>query len=77
MRNPAAASLYIVPAATGRDNLFSTHPDTANRIAELEAIADQMGLASPPPVVGAARAVNSVPKTRRSFSALDPLGRRH
>ena len=33
MRNPAAASLYIVPSGTGRDSLFSTHPDTANRIA--------------------------------------------
>ena len=77
MRNPAAASLYIVPAATGRDNLFSTHPDTANRIAALEELADHMGLGSPPPVVSAGRAVSAVPKTRRSFSALDPLGRRH
>ncbi|MDP8913166.1 MAG: zinc metalloprotease HtpX [Pseudomonadota bacterium] len=70
MRNPAAASLYIVPAATGRDSLFSTHPDTANRIAALEAIADHVGL------VSAGHAVSSVPKTRRSSSALDPLGRR-
>jgi heat shock protein HtpX len=70
MRNPAAASLYIVPAATGRDNLFSTHPDTANRIAALEAIAGGMGL------VSSGHAMSSVPKTRRSSSALDPLGRR-
>lgn len=77
MRNPAAASLYIVPAATGRDNLFSTHPDTANRIAALEAIAETMRLGSPPPVAGAGKAASSVPKTRRSSSALDPLGRRH
>lgn len=70
MRNPAAASLYIVPSATGRDSLFSTHPDTANRIAELEALADRMGLASPPPLAAPA----TVPRTRRR-SALDPLGR--
>ncbi|PWG02471.1 zinc metalloprotease HtpX [Sphingosinicella humi] len=77
LRNPAAASLYIVPSGTGRDNLFSTHPDTGNRIAALHAIADEMGLASPPPVTDAtlppARA--SVPRSRRPRSALDPLGR--
>ncbi len=77
LRNPAAASLYIVPSGTGRDNLFSTHPDTGNRIAALHAMADEMGLASPPPVTDAtlppARA--SVPKSRRAKSALDPLGR--
>lgn len=40
-RNPAAAHLYIVHPAVGRgmDSLFSTHPDTGNRIAALEAIA--------------------------------------
>lgn len=77
LRNPAAASLYIVPSGTGRDNLFSTHPDTGNRIEALHAIADQMGLGAPPPVAGARRpAIASVPKTRRSASALDPLGPR-
>jgi heat shock protein HtpX len=78
LRNPAAASLYIVPSGTGRDNLFSTHPDTANRIAALHAIADEMGLAGPPPVADEALppATVSVPKSRRAASALDPLGRR-
>ena len=76
LRNPAAASLYIVPAGTGRDNLFSTHPDTANRIAALEALADEMGLALPPPVAEFAAPATAVPKTRRRASALDPLGRR-
>jgi heat shock protein HtpX len=76
LRNPAAASLYIVPSGTGRDNLFSTHPDTGNRIAALEAMADEMGLASPPPLAGAAR--TAVPKSgKRRASALDPFGRRH
>jgi heat shock protein HtpX len=76
MRNPAAASLYIVPAATGRDNLFSTHPDTGNRIAALEAIADEMGLGQPPPLTDTARPATAVPVSRRRSSALDPHGRR-
>ncbi len=57
-RNPAAAQLYIVPS--GVRALFSTHPDTGDRIAALEAIAREQG-ATPPP--------------RRKTSALDPLGR--
>jgi len=67
-RNPAAASLYIVPGLGRGDSLFSTHPATENRIAALEAIADELGLHSPPPVadrVAGGRA-----------SALNPLGRR-
>ncbi len=57
-RNPAAAQLYIVPS--GVRALFSTHPDTGDRIAALEAIAREQGSAPPPP---------------RRGSALDPLGR--
>ena len=77
LRNPAAASLYIVPSGTGRDSLFSTHPDTANRIAALHAMADEIGLASPPPVASSVPRTMAIPKTRRrSASALDPLGRR-
>jgi len=69
-RNPAAAALYIVPGhgnGRGRDSLFSTHPDTGNRIAALEAIAAQMG---PDP------RRTSVPSSKPRASALDPLGRR-
>lgn len=78
LRNPAAASLYIVPSGTGRDNLFSTHPDTGNRIAALEGMAGAMGLAPSSSLTAprAASAAASVPKTRRRASALDPLGRR-
>ena len=47
-RVPAAAQLYIVPGlARGGDSLFSTHPDTGNRIAALEAIAQEMGQSAP------------------------------
>ena len=40
-RNPAAAHMFIVNPLSGQrmDNLFSTHPDTENRIAALEAMA--------------------------------------
>jgi len=67
MRNPAAASLYIVPSGTGRDSFFSTHPDTGNRIAALQAMAGEF---APPP-----RRATAVPR-RTGASALDPLGRR-
>ena len=72
LRNPAAASLYIVPGLGRGDSLFSTHPDTGNRIAALEAMAAEMGTL--PAAVRASR--SSVPSTRRrTRSALDPLGR--
>jgi heat shock protein HtpX len=68
MRNPAAASLYIGPGGQ-KDGLFSTHPDTGNRIAALEQIALAMGLAGSPGT--------AVPSSRnRRSSALDPLGSR-
>ena len=72
-RNPAAAALYIVPGAGGgRDSLFSTHPDTGNRIAALEQLAAEMGLHR-----DAARRT-AVPKSARTrSSALDPLKQRH
>jgi len=42
---PATAHLFIINPLTGEgmDNLFSTHPNTANRIAELEQMAEEMG----------------------------------
>jgi len=75
-RNPAAAALYIVPGMRrGGDSLFSTHPDTGNRIAELRAIAQEMGLARPLSAASA-RPASSVPSVRRRSSALDPNSRR-
>ncbi len=43
--HPASASLYIINPLTGggMDNLFSTHPNTENRIAALRELASQMG----------------------------------
>ena len=42
---PATAHLFIINPLTGQgmDNLFSTHPNTENRIAELEQLASEMG----------------------------------
>jgi heat shock protein HtpX len=43
-RNPAQAHMYIVNPLSGQrmDNLFSTHPATENRIAQLQRIAADM-----------------------------------
>lgn len=51
---PATAHMFIINPLTGRgmDNFFSTHPNTENRIAELEALAQEMG-ATLQPVSGA------------------------
>lgn len=42
--NPATAHMFIINPLSGArmDNLFSTHPDTGNRIAALEQLAAQM-----------------------------------
>ncbi|MGZ8312195.1 MAG: zinc metalloprotease HtpX [Allosphingosinicella sp.] len=74
-RNPAAASLYIVPGLGRGDSMFSTHPATENRIAALEAMADETGLHSAPPFVEPLRPRVAVPRGRRGSSALDPLRR--
>jgi heat shock protein HtpX len=44
-RNPASAHLFIVNPLSGArmDNLFSTHPNVENRIAQLDELARQMG----------------------------------
>jgi heat shock protein HtpX len=45
-RNPAMAHMYIINPLSGQrmDNLFSTHPDTGNRIAALQKLAGEMRL---------------------------------
>jgi heat shock protein HtpX len=44
-RHPATAHMFIINPLTGQgmDSLFSTHPNTENRIAELQRIAQEMG----------------------------------
>jgi len=44
-RNPATAHLFIINPLSGErmDNLFSTHPDTGNRIAALQAMDAEWG----------------------------------
>jgi heat shock protein HtpX len=46
---PATAHLFIINPLSGEgmDNLFSTHPNTENRIAELEKLAAEMGTSAP------------------------------
>ncbi len=43
---PGSAHMFIINPLTGRgmDSLFSTHPKTANRIAELQAYAEELGV---------------------------------
>lgn len=47
-RNPALAHLYIIHplAGKGTDQLFSTHPVTANRISALRKLAHEAGISS-------------------------------
>ena len=61
-RNPATAHMFIINPLSGErmDNLFSTHPDTGNRIAALQRMAAEFGQASTGPV----RAANAVRKSR-------------
>ncbi|MCQ8782390.1 zinc metalloprotease HtpX [Mangrovibrevibacter kandeliae] len=58
-RNPATAHMFIVNPLTGRgmDSLFSTHPDTGNRIAALEEMATAACAASGSRMAGPAEAV--------------------
>lgn len=44
-RNPATAHLFIINPLSGQgaDNLFSTHPNTRNRIAQLRELAGRFG----------------------------------
>ncbi|HVK91995.1 MAG TPA: zinc metalloprotease HtpX, partial [Mycoplana sp.] len=65
--NPATAHMFIINPLSGArmDNLFSTHPDTGNRIAALEAMAADMRETSTGPAEAAkpGRKSRSVPTT--------------
>ncbi len=47
---PATAHMFIINPLTGRkgDSMFSTHPDTQNRIAELEKLSNEWHITAPP-----------------------------
>ena len=52
--SPATAHMFIVNPLSGArmDNLFSTHPNTQNRIAELRAFAEEMSGGAPASLAG-------------------------
>ncbi|HEX7924753.1 MAG TPA: zinc metalloprotease HtpX [Bradyrhizobium sp.] len=49
-RNPATAHMFIINPLSGHgvDNLFATHPSTANRIAALQQLAAELGTQTAP-----------------------------
>ncbi|MBI1251282.1 MAG: zinc metalloprotease HtpX [Alphaproteobacteria bacterium] len=57
-RNPAMAHLFIINPLSGQgaDNLFSTHPATRNRVAQLMELAQRFGQAWSAPAPAAASA---------------------
>ncbi|AWI59315.1 zinc metalloprotease HtpX [Sinorhizobium fredii] len=61
-RNPATAHMFIINPLSGErmDNLFSTHPNTENRVAALEQMAGEMSAGS----TSTARPDNAVRKSR-------------
>ena len=63
--NPATAHMFIINPLSGQrmDNLFSTHPDTDNRVAALEALAHDWGVA---------RNANTDPQSQLEISSSGP-----
>ena len=73
---PATAHVFIINPLSGRgvDNWFSTHPNTENRIAELEALAREMrisqsGLAEPGSAPSAGRTIGGADNSTGGGSA--------
>ncbi|WP_274627128.1 zinc metalloprotease HtpX [Arvimicrobium flavum] len=68
-RNPATAHMFIINPLSGErmDNLFSTHPDTGNRIAALQRMANEgVGLENPAPRRQARGATAAPTRERRA-----------
>ena len=63
-RNPATAHMFIINPLSGErmDNLFSTHPNTDNRIAALEAMHEEFRGQPSPPVRRSAPASDTEPQ---------------
>jgi heat shock protein HtpX len=76
--NPATAHLFIINPLSGErmDNLFSTHPNTENRIAALHAMASEFGARRDPrPVAATPRAGDSAGPWGRRAETSGPWGR--
>lgn len=73
-RNPATAHMFIINPLSGErmDNLFSTHPDTGNRIAALQRMASEFGAPSTRRTEPRAEA----PRTQDTGTASGPWGGR-
>jgi heat shock protein HtpX len=73
-RNPATAHMFIINPLNGQkmDSLFSTHPATENRIAALEAMANEFAAASQRPEAPKSRSRNSGPWGREGAGRQGP-----
>ncbi|MFD1747162.1 zinc metalloprotease HtpX [Rhizobium helianthi] len=76
-RNPATAHMFIINPLSGErmDNLFSTHPNTENRIAALQSMAAEFGSSystAPASTARATRTARSVPQTGPSRGIDEP-----
>jgi heat shock protein HtpX len=82
-RAPATAHLFIINPLNGQgvDNLFSTHPNVANRVAALKELAVEMGVSDARGTTDFAQGMDSSPQTagqrepRGPWSAGRPSGR--
>jgi len=72
---PASAHIFIVNPLTGRgvDSLFSTHPNTENRIAELQQLAQEMGVGA---TTRASPSILSGPENAGPWASVPPATRR-
>jgi heat shock protein HtpX len=78
-RNPATAHMFIINPLSGHgvDNLFSTHPSTENRIAELQRLAAELGTragAAPSPATESAPRRGPWAATRDRAAPRGPWG---
>jgi heat shock protein HtpX len=76
-RNPATAHLFIINPLSGErmDSLFSTHPATENRIAALQAMADDMGRPGASPRSDASPKAPAGPTRTAEGTASGPWGK--
>lgn len=73
---PATAHLFIINPLIGRgfDNLFSTHPNTENRISELEKLAQEMAASGQLPQVAARQGGGMTEPWGRGDTGAGPWG---